>query len=42
MRVISGILRVLKVGCRRCDCPAHYGPSTTLYNRFNRYSHLWP
>jgi transposase len=32
-RVISGILHVLKVGCRWCDCPADYGPSTTVYNR---------
>ena len=23
--VISGILYVLKVGCRWCDCPAAYG-----------------
>ncbi|WP_414711351.1 IS5 family transposase [Sphingomonas sp. UBA978] len=38
-RVISGILHVLKVGCRWCDCPADYGPSTTIYNRFNRWSH---
>jgi transposase len=38
-RVISGILHVLKVGCRWCDCPADYGPSTTVYNRFNRWSH---
>ncbi len=38
-RVISGILRVLKVGCRWCDCPAEFGPSTTVYNRFNRWSH---
>lgn len=37
-RVISGILHVLKVGCRWCDCPAEYGPSTTIYNRFNRWS----
>lgn len=37
-RVISGILQVLKVGCRWCDCPADYGPSTTIYNRFNRWS----
>jgi transposase len=36
--VISGILHVLKVGCRWCDCPAEYGPSTTVYNRFNRWS----
>lgn len=25
-RVISGIVHVLKVGCRWCDCPAEYGP----------------
>ena len=37
-RVISGIIHVLKVGCRWCDCPADYGPSTTVYNRFNRWS----
>jgi transposase len=38
-RVISGILHVLKVGCRWCDCPTDYGPSTTVENRFNRWSH---
>ena len=37
-RVISGILHVLKSGCRWCDCPADYGPSPTIYNRFNRWS----
>ncbi len=37
-RVISGIIHVLKVGCRWCDCPGDYGPSTTVYNRFNRWS----
>ena len=37
-RVISAILHVLKVGCRWQDCPAEYGPSTTVYNRFNRWS----
>ncbi|MET3587846.1 transposase [Pseudorhizobium tarimense] len=36
--VISGIIHVLKVGCRWCDCPRDYGPSTTVYNRFNRWS----
>lgn len=42
-RVISGILHVLKTGCRWQDCPAEYGPPTTIYNRFNRWSHrqLW-
>ena len=37
-RVISGIIHVLKSGGRWCDCPAQYGPSTTIYNRFNRWS----
>src|SRR5215211_6273236 len=33
-RVISGIVHVLKSGCRWCDCPPEYGPHTTIYNRF--------
>jgi len=33
-RVISGILHVLKIGCRWIDLPPEYGPSTTIYNRF--------
>ena len=37
-RVISGIIHVLKVGSRWCDCPADYGPSTTIYNRFVRWA----
>jgi transposase len=37
-RVISGILHVLRSGCRWQDCPAVYGPSTTIYNRWNRWS----
>lgn len=42
-RVISGILHVLKPGCRWQDCRAEYGPPTTIYNRFNRWSRrqLW-
>ena len=36
--VISGIIHVLKVGCRWRDCPEVYGPHTTIYNRFNRWS----
>jgi transposase len=42
-RVISGIVHVLKAGCRWKDCPAAYGPPTTVYNRFNRWSRrgLW-
>ena len=37
-RVISGILHVLKTGCRWKVCPREYGPQTTIYNRFNRWS----
>lgn len=42
-RVISGIVHVLKSGCRWGDCPSVYGPPTTIYNRFNRWSRrgLW-
>ena len=32
-RVISGIIHVLKSGCRWRDCPPEYGPPTTIYNR---------
>ena len=37
-RVISGIMHMLKTGARWRDCPADYGPYTTIYNRFNRWS----
>ncbi len=37
-RIISGILHVLQSGCRWQDCPSEYGPSTTIYNRYNRWS----
>src|ERR1700759_4407505 len=37
-RVISGILHVLRSGCRWRDCPPEYGPATTIYNRYNRWS----
>lgn len=42
-RVISGILHVLKTGCRWRDVPSAYGPTTTIYNRYNRWSRrgLW-
>lgn len=36
--VISGIIHVQRIGCRWRDCPAAYGPHTTIYNRFNRWS----
>jgi transposase len=37
-RVISGIVHMLKCGARWRDCPPEYGPYTTVYNRFNRWS----
>lgn len=37
-RVISGIIHVLKSGCRWVDAPAAYGPRKTLYNRFVRWA----
>lgn len=42
-RVISGILHMLKTGGRWRDVPPEYGPPTTIYNRFNRWSRrgLW-
>jgi transposase len=36
--IISGIMHISKVGCRWRDCPEVYGPHTTIYNRFNRWS----
>jgi len=37
-RVLSGIVHVLRYGCRWRDCPAVYGPHTTIYNRFRRWT----
>jgi transposase len=37
-RIISGILHVIKSGCRWCDCPPEYGPYTTVFNRFVRWA----
>jgi transposase len=37
-RVISGIVHVLKSGCRWRDCPPEYGPPTTIYNQFVRWA----
>jgi len=37
-RVISGIVHVLKSGCRWADAPQVYGPRKTLYNRFVRWA----
>ena len=36
--VISGIIHVLKTGCRWQNSPHVYAPHTTVYNRFNRWS----
>src|ERR1700681_1374942 len=37
-RIISGIVHMLRSGARWRDCPPGYGPYTTVYNRFNRWS----
>ena len=37
-RVISGIVHVLRSGCRWSDAPPVYGPRKTLYNRFVRWA----
>ena len=36
-RVINGIFYALRVGCPWRGLPSHYGPYTTVYNRFNRW-----
>ncbi len=38
LRVISGIIFVLKRGMQWRDAPKEYGPHKTLYNRFVRWS----
>lgn len=35
---ISGIVHVLKSGCRWVDTPPEFGPRKTLYNRFVRWT----
>jgi transposase len=37
-RAISGIIHMLKCGGRSADGPSEYGPSTTVYNHWNRWS----
>ncbi len=37
-RIISGVIHMLQSGGRWRDCPREYGPYTTIYNRFNRWS----
>ena len=36
--MISGIVHVLRTGCRWADAPAVYGPRKTLYNRYVRWA----
>ena len=40
LRVISGIIYVIKNGLRWSDAPLGYGPHKTLYNRFVRWSRM--
>ena len=42
-RIVSGIVHRLREGCRWRALPAEYGPYTTVFNRYNRWSKrgLW-
>ncbi len=40
LRVISGIIHVIKRGLQWRDAPTAYGPAKTLYNRFVRWSRM--
>jgi len=40
LRVLSGIIHVLKRGLQWRDAPKEYGPHKTLYNRFIRWSRM--
>jgi putative transposase len=40
LRVISGIIYVIKHGLQWKDAPREYGPHKTLYNRFVRWSRM--
>jgi transposase len=37
-RIISGIVHRLREGCRWRALPSEYGPYTTVFNRYNRWS----
>ncbi len=37
-RVMNGIFYVLRAGCPWRDLPARYGPYTTCYNGYNRWT----
>ena len=41
-RVINGILYALRTGIPWRDMPEQYGPWSTIYNRFNRWSKAAP
>ncbi len=40
LRVVSGIIHVIKRGLQWRDAPQEYGPHKTLYNRFVRWSRM--
>ena len=40
LRVISGIIHVIKCDLHWRDAPSEYGPPKTLYNRFVRWSRM--
>ena len=40
LRVISGIVYVIRNGLQWKDAPREYGPHKTLYNRFLRWSRM--
>lgn len=40
LRVVSGIIYVIKHGLQWKDAPQEYGPHKTLYNRFVRWSRM--
>lgn len=40
LRVLSGIIYVIKHGLQWKDTPREYGPYKTLYNRFVRWSRM--
>lgn len=40
IKVISGIIYVIRYGLQWKDAPSEYGPYKTLYNRFVRWSRM--
>jgi len=40
LKIISGIIYVIKNGLQWKDAPYEYGPHKTLYNRFIRWSRM--